>query len=344
MRSAVAAMRWVSDTMAGAWRACVPSSSRAAEAAPAPGTPPAHDPKLAALVEGVLPVWRRHVDTVRSQTEEATNQMVASFASIKQQFDLAGFVTSTDAEKTTFDLLTLCERQLNPVVTSMRRIMDGKDSLVGCVNELATATKELQGMALDVSKIASHTNILAINAAIEAAHAGEAGRGFAVIANAIRELSQHSADTGRRIATRMAQIEKLMLTTVETANEASQHDTEAIELSGNVIEDVLMHVRTLGQESQTLREKGALIRRDTDNLLVNLQFQDRTSQILCAVDGDMRRLEETVLSGDAGVPSVDEWLSDLSTNYTMDDQRRVVHADGSRADGATAPAAEVEFF
>lgn len=342
----LAAVSWIGvSALALAWSFRSRGDLPAAVASQAGGQEPHPGSNIASLLGGVLPVWRHHVESARSQTEMAANELVASFASIKQQFDDAGFVSADDtdgnAQQTTFNLLTLCERQLHPVVASMRHIMQGKGMLVDCVDELAVATKELQAMASEVGAIAAHTNILAINAAIEAAHAGESGRGFAVIAKEIRDLSQTSADTGKRIADRMAEVEKIMLSTVEAAKVASQHDSEAIELSGSVIEDVLTHVRALGHEAEALRERGVVIRRDTDNLLVNLQFQDRTSQILGAIDWDMERLCTAVAEDRADVPPAEHWLSELSTRYTMDDQRQA--APGSRA-GAAPAAAEIEFF
>lgn len=305
---------------------------------------PAADDPLRELVVQVLPVWEHHLGSVRSQTEHAINELAASFGSLSRQFDDAGFV-GADADsggQATFSLLTLCERQLRPVVTTMNRMLDSKSALVRSVNELALATRELQGMARDVGKIASHTNILAINAAVEAAHAGDAGRGFAVIANEIRKLSQTSAQTGRKIAERMGQVEKITVTTVQAASEASEHDREAIELSGSVVQDVLEHVRELGRNAERMRTQGLVIRQDTENLLVNLQFQDRMSQILNALDQDMQRMQQATHER-AMLPAPAEWLDRLATTYTMDDQRNAgMKAPATQS--SSAPADEVVFF
>lgn len=305
---------------------------------------------LPPLIDGLLPVWRGHLDNVRSQTEQAINGLANSFASIKRQFEEAGFVASDREQQHAsqpFDLLTLCERELHPVVTSMRRILDSKTSVIASINELAGAVEELKGMAEDVRNIASHTNILAINAAIEAARAGDAGRGFAVIAKAIRELSNSSADTGRQISQRMVHIETMMHAAVRSATEATEHDSQAIELSGTVVEDVLTHVRALGVAADTMRERGIEIRNDTDKLLVHLQFQDRTSQIVAALDWDMQRLGDVIADPAAIVPTSAQWLAELSTRYTMHDQRRVTPSgapSGAAAAAAQEPAAEIEFF
>lgn len=335
-----------------AWRTERVARARAGEgagsAAGAADTMPDH---LVPLLAGVLPVWLQHVEAVRRQTEEAINQLALSFSSMTEQFEAAGFkganLASGECDSATISLLTLCERELQPVVSSMTGILDSKGALVGSVHELARATVDLHEMAHSVSHIAAQTNLLAINAAIEAARAGVAGRGFAVIAKEIRSLSQESAQTGRQITARMAQVTKVMQATVDTAESASAHDKLAIELSGSVIEDVLTHVRELSVNSERMQEKGNVIRADVENLLVSLQFQDRVSQIISVIDVDIQRLRDLVERGEQA-PSPEAWLSELKDHYTMNEQRR--HHDRS---DATAPmpaqaqaqaAASVEFF
>jgi methyl-accepting chemotaxis protein len=296
---------------------------------------------LAQLLIAVLPVWLRHVGSVKVQTEEAVNRLVVSFASINSQFESAGFGNSAEAEEkgNTFSLLTLCERELRPVVSMMTKMLDSKKTLLDAVDKMAVATKELASMASDVGLIAAHTNILAINAAIEAAHAGNNGRGFSIIAKEIRSLSQTSAEAGKRIAERMVGVEQVMKATVEMAEGASESDRLAIELSGNVIQDVLAHVRELGHKADQMREQGRVIRADTENLLVDLQFQDRVSQIISVIDTDIGRLQTRLEVPAEVLPSPEEWLAELEGQYTMDDQRAAAAESSSES-----PADEVVFF
>ena len=302
---------------------------------------------LSRLLTGILPVWLQHVRAVKVQTEEAVNQLATSFSSISEQFEVAGFQgasgSATERHDTTISLLTLCERQLQPVIRSMTSILDGKDALLASVRELSAATSELQGMATGVGSIAAQTNLLAINAAIEAARVGVAGRGFAVIAKEIRNLSQMSAQTGKQVTERMAHVTRIMESTVEAAANASAHDKTAIELSGSVIEDVLTHVRELSVDAEKMRAQGGIIRNDIENLLVNLQFQDRVSQIISVIDGDVSRLRDVVAS-EQTVPEPDAWLSALGHHYTMDDQRHGHGAAGPQEAAAAPVASEVQFF
>ena len=333
-----------------AWR-----SSRAAatrdEAPPASGAPAANGNTeamaarrgLDTLLLGVLPLWQQQVDTVKTQTAEAALALTSSFAAITERFETAGMKAAhrpTDAASAgTISLLTLCERELHPMTTAMTRILAGKGELLAGVRDLEVVTTELQTMAKAVAHIAAQTNLLAINAAIEAAHAGDSGRGFAVIAKEIRSLSQASANTGQQITDRIGQVTTLMKTTVEVAARSTVDDQLAIELSGKVVQDVLAHVRDIGADGEHLREQAKLIRADIERQLVHLQFEPRVSQIIAVVDGDIARLRELIQSGQT-LPTAAVWTSELQRRaaggggQADQRQRRLVPA---RAAAAHAP-------
>jgi len=342
--------------LALAWRAT--SLRRRLRAAlsvdPSPPSPPQQRgvaAGLSRLLVGVLPVWLHHVDCVQDQTREAIDQLARSFSAINGQFEVAGFQGSVnperDAENGRLSLLVLCERELQPVVSSMASILDGKAALVDSVNSLAAATGELGDMASAVTRIAAQTNLLALNAAIEAARVGAQGRGFAVIAKEIRELSQVSAATGKQITDRIARVSTVMSATVHAATHAATNDKTVIELSSSVVEDVLTHVRAMSVETDNMRTQGNVIRSEVESLLVSLQFQDRVSQIISVIDGDMKRLREVVIN-EQPIPDAGEWLAGLQERYTMDDQRRpsdqAVGAPQSNGHGVSSAIAEVTYF
>jgi methyl-accepting chemotaxis protein len=208
------------------------------------------------------------------------------------------------------------------------------------VRTLSAATEELKGLADDVGRIAAQTNLLAINAAIEAARAGESGRGFGVIANEVRQLSNVSADIGKRITAGMAQMASTMAATLGVAADANDSDRKAIDASRGAVEHVLDEMRSVSGATERLLEQGNLIRGEVEQLIVALQFQDRIRQILDVVEADMARLRATAADG-GDLPEAHTWLQELSTTYTMAEEHDN-HRPGRTNDAA--PADAITFF
>lgn len=297
---------------------------------------------VAALLVDVLPVWEHHLGAVLSQSEDAIGQLITSFSSILARFDDAGFGANTGEQESAISLLTLCQRELGPVIACLESVIDSKAGLLGHVRELAGAIGELKEMAGEVGLIAAQTNLLAINASIEAARAGTAGRGFAVIAAEVRRLSLSSSDIGKRITERMNSAWSTMNTTLEAAGQADRNDRDAMVASGNVMEDVLGHVRELAGSAAEMKRHGGALRGDVADLLVALQFQDRIRQILEVVSADIVRMREGAAGGALPADS-QAWLAELGSHYTMAEEHQV-HGSGKVAKVAPQEADEVTFF
>ena len=323
-------LRWLSVSavalISGATVWWLIAQKPAAQSEPSESDQPTYSAaELATLLQDVLAAWQHQIGLVKDQTEGAVIQLTTSFGSVLQQFDLAGIgragVGANADTNQTIGLLALCERELRPVLNSLTSVIEGKDVLLTNIRNLARETLELQSMATDVRSIAAQTNLLALNAAIEAARAGESGRGFAVVAAEVRKLSQRSAETGKHIGERVAQISAIMNATMVSAEEATVEDKRTVSLSGELVEHVLSHVRTLGESAASMHEHGLVVRNEVETLMMAMQFQDRVSQILDGVNNNIRLMQDTLQQTDAnGLPSADDWLHALNQNSHMDDQ------------------------
>ena len=122
-----------------------------------------------------------------------------------------------------------------------------KNTLIGVekqiiVNKQVIQISEESGMLFEankiIQKIASQTNLLAMNAAIEAAHAGAAGRGFSVVADEIRKLAEDSSKQSKSIGSELKNIQNLIETVVSSSEESK--DSFTLVSSGIKTTDMLV--------------------------------------------------------------------------------------------------------
>ncbi|HRH74406.1 MAG TPA: methyl-accepting chemotaxis protein, partial [Zoogloea sp.] len=304
------------------------------------------------LCEQVLPVWVGQIHVARAQTEDAITALSSRFAQISQRIGLALDASRATAGDDLASLLNATEKELDEIVGALRAALSHKEVLLTHVAELGNITATLEDMAGQVGDVAKQTNLLALNAAIEAARAGEAGRGFAVVADEVRKLSTASGEMGKRIGDTVRSVTGAIGETLEISQRYARDDQTLVSASSQRIGEVVQRLRCaaggLVDASRSITDEGQALAGEIAEVLVSLQFQDRVSQVLSHVTGDMGRLESRLEAAlgevRAGVEPealvASSWMTEMSKAYTTPEQHSL-----HRGEGGSAPdSAGITFF
>jgi methyl-accepting chemotaxis protein len=163
-----------------------------------------------------------------TQSSSAIEEMMANIASVTQ-------------------MLVKNSNNIQSLNESSVEGRDGLQKIVEDIHTIATESQSLLEISSIIQGIASQTNLLAMNAAIEAAHAGSAGKGFAVVADEVRKLAELSTEQVKIVVARITSIKKLI--------EAMTGSADAVIKKFDVIEQNVDDVKNQGGHIQSAMEE-----------------------------------------------------------------------------------------
>jgi methyl-accepting chemotaxis protein len=178
----------------------------------------------------------------------------------------------------------------------MNKIIEVTNDSAQKVHKLAEKTNEITAALQVIREIADQTNLLALNAAIEAARAGEAGRGFAVVADEVRRLAESSAQSSDEIDTKLKQI-----------HEYAQEVVEEIETSSNEVNQGKM---VIDSSLKTLHEIATNIKNVSENVKNLATFAHEQASKVSSISADVVDIaavsEENAASTEEASAAVEE--------------------------------------
>lgn len=187
---------------------------------------------------------------------------------------------------------------------------------VKIADRMDDVTRTVKSILTDVARvenISKQTNLLALNAAIEAARAGEAGRGFAVVADEVRKLSLHSTQFGGQIRTHVEEMRVALKSATEASTELASHDMNFAIQAKLDITDMMNKVEHFNQEVQDsiadISHISTEMRGNVNTAVIALQFEDLSNQLIEHLERRVKGMT-TLLSGIRAI----EVLDDSSTS------------------------------
>ncbi|HEX5364316.1 MAG TPA: PAS domain-containing methyl-accepting chemotaxis protein [Gallionella sp.] len=210
----------------------------------------------------------------RQHIQQITGTMDGFSRSVAGVADMAG--DSLNDAKAMQRVVEENNRNMELSIAATSKVADTVQSTSRTISDLGTAVNNIGSIANAIKEIAEQTNLLALNAAIEAARAGEQGRGFAVVADEVRKLAERTAASTKDIATTISEI-----STISDAAVSSMH------------------------MAVTEVETGiSLIRKNGDGLREILQATNSVSQRIEHIAGASKEQSEAGISMSASLESI----------------------------------------
>lgn len=206
------------------------------------------------------------------QAATAVNQMTSAVEEVARNA-----VSTSDASKNATTSASDGRELVIETVSAIERMSGDVQSTAELVGNLANESRDI-GKVLDVIRgLADQTNLLALNAAIEAARAGEAGRGFAVVADEVRALAHRTQQSTSEIERMIGSIQG----GTEKAVDSMRNSTERAESTLNIAKGAGMALDTINQAIVQINERNLVIAsaakeqahvaREVDRNLVNIR-------------------------------------------------------------------------
>jgi len=162
-----------------------------------------------------------------------TEQVVTAMTEVSQTImDMAKNASqAADASKTTSETATKGKQVIETTADGMKSIATTVQGAATTIEELGRSSAQIGEIVATINGIADQTNLLALNAAIEAARAGEQGRGFAVVADEVRKLAERTSQATKDIGQRISAIQQAAAESVDAMKKGSAEVEKGVGLA-----------------------------------------------------------------------------------------------------------------
>ena len=305
------------------------------------------------------------VDVMKSIVSEAVHGLSTSFTSLSQQstsqndlmHEIIDELHAGEGDEAHKSFIEETKEVLEYFVLNITEVSRGGMTMVYTIDDIEEQMDGVNKLLSEISGIADQTNLLALNAAIEAARAGEAGRGFAVVADEVRALSRNSNNLNDKIREVVEKSKSNIAKAKEIVGDiagkdmsvAMQHKSRVDEVLG-LMTDKNAFVSTKLDEAQDIAEH---LQQGVNVAVRSLQFEDiarqqceQLNEHINLVDDLFIRIEAELSSVKpelSAIPILSEMISSLnSTVEQVTDKARNIHATTQSQDDMSE--GEIDLF
>jgi len=259
----------------------------------------------------------RGVQVSAQGAEQATTATQQAVEAIKQ-IAVAADAARRDAENTG-DVAKQGAIIVQETVAGMARVKQASTDSGEKINALGGASQKIGEIVEAINDIAEQTNLLALNAAIEAARAGEHGKGFAVVADEVRKLAERSASQTREIASLIRNIQEGIQTAVDSMTVATKEVEDGVDKvnnAGTALNDILSatdnvvsQVKSVSQLCEEVEKSSNEVFRVVDSVSTASEQSNAATEQMTASSTEVMKVIELFTAGIEQSSSVAEELS-----------------------------------
>ncbi len=184
------------------------------------------------------------------------------------------------------------QRALQNITTGMGAIRTAADSSARTIRELDEQTSKIGEIVKMIQTLADQTNMLSLNAAIEAARAGDAGRGFAVVAQEIRVLADRSRAATRQIQDLVSTIQSGTTAAINVIGQSQTEVTRGVETVNGTRGAIEQVLQSFGELSDTVESFGAKAEGTTSQMVDLVKSVEEATRLAHQNNGTMKELAE----------------------------------------------------
>jgi methyl-accepting chemotaxis protein len=195
-----------------------------------------------------------------TETASAVAETTTTVEEVRQTTQLAGQKAASllDAAQRSVEVTQSGTRAVEEAIGGMLRIQQQMESLAASILQLSEQSQSIGEIIATVSGLAEQSNLLAVNAAIEAAKAGEAGRGFAVVAGEVKALAEQSRQATAQVRTILGDIQRATSSAVLATEQGTKAAETGLKQSNDAGEAIRALAATASEAAQAATQIAAI--------------------------------------------------------------------------------------